>query len=67
MRFLWGAFLSLSKARTGNGFGPNPLPYGEIDAWCRLMQTRLDPWEVDALRRLDDAYLEAAIEEPKKT
>lgn len=30
------------------------------------MQTRLDPWEVDALRQLDDAYLETAIEEPKK-
>lgn len=30
------------------------------------MQTRFDPWEVDALRRLDDAYLEIAIEEPRK-
>lgn len=57
---LWNAFIQLSNARGGNGYGPNPIPYTEIDAFCRLTETALDPWEIEAIRALDDAYLTAA-------
>lgn len=62
MRYLWAAFQSISRTRGGNGFGPNPITFVEIDAWARLMRLRLDPWEVDTLRMLDDAYLEVAAQ-----
>lgn len=63
LRYLWSTFLSLSRARGNNGFGPNPLSFTEIEAWCRLMHIRLDPWEVDTLRAIDDAFLEVAAEQ----
>lgn len=59
---LWNAFAQLSAARTGNGFGPNPIPYSEIDAYSRLTGQAFLPWEVDAIRALDDAYVTAAAE-----
>lgn len=59
LRPLWWTFLSLHKARGSNGMGLNPISFVEIDAWCRLNRTPLDPWEVDVIRALDDAYLES--------
>lgn len=59
---LWNAFAQLSAARTNNGFGPNPIPYSEIDAYSRLTAQSFDPWEVAAIRALDDAYISAAAE-----
>lgn len=39
-----------------------PITHAEIDAWSRLYRVRLDPWEVDAIRALDDAFLETHSE-----
>jgi hypothetical protein len=57
---IWNTFVQLSAARTGNGFGANPLPYGEIEAFCRLTRTDLEPWEIDVIRALDLEFLAAA-------
>jgi hypothetical protein len=54
---IWGAYNSLQCGRTSNGFGPNPLGWAEIASWAALTNTRLRPWEVRALRRLDMLYL----------
>lgn len=62
LRPLWWTFLALHKARSGNGMGLNPIAYTEIEAWSRLNRTPLDPWEVDVIRALDDAYLESITE-----
>jgi hypothetical protein len=43
----------LSSARTSNGFGLNPLPFCEIEAWARLSGVEPTPWEVSLLKRLD--------------
>lgn len=59
---VWNLFAQVSAARTGSGFGPNPLTYSEIDAFSRLTGWTLDPWEVDAIRALDDAYITAVSE-----
>jgi hypothetical protein len=56
---LWWTFLALHGARSGNGMGINPISFTEIDAWCRLSRVTLDPWEVDVIRLLDNAYLES--------
>jgi len=54
---IWRAFREISRARGGNGFGPNPLAWTEIDAWARLTGTLLEPWEVRAIREIDDVIL----------
>jgi hypothetical protein len=60
MRYLWGIFLSLHNRRGSNGFGPTPLAWSEMEAFCRLTGTPLDPWEVEAICALDEAYLDAS-------
>lgn len=56
---LWRAFVELDAARGGNGFGPNPIGFADIQAWAILTDNPLAPWEVRAVRMLDDAYLES--------
>lgn len=64
LTYLWGWFLELHETRSGNGFGPNPFTYAEIDAWARLTGRALAPWEVGGLRALDRAWLvEPKLEE----
>jgi len=42
----------------GQGFsGPLPISYQEIDAWQRMTQNTLLPWEIEAVKRLDAVYL----------
>lgn len=60
MRYLWRTFVSLHRARGSNGWGPSPIAWSDIDAFCRLTAMTLDPWEVEAIRALDEAFLDAA-------
>lgn len=59
LEYLWNWFFEMSQAR-GCGFGPNPIGFGEIAAWCQLTGTDLNPWEVSVIRRLDVVCLEIA-------
>lgn len=63
---VWRWFHDLHHSRTSNGFGPNPIPYAEIDAWARLTGTHPKPWEVNALKRMDLIYLEVNAAKPKE-
>ena len=54
---LWNIFLRISGRRGSSGFGILPLAWADIDAFSRLTQTPLEPWEVRILEELDDAYL----------
>ncbi len=63
MRYLWAAFLALHRARSSSGFGPNPISWAEIEAYSRLNWLFLDPWEVDTIRSLDEAYMEFVAEQ----
>jgi hypothetical protein len=40
------------------GMTVNPIQASEIEAWSRLMDERPTPWEVEALLRMDAAFLE---------
>lgn len=62
LRYLWNHFAMLHRARGGNGFGPNPLSWSEINAYCQLNRTSLTSWELEALRLLDDAYLMSTVD-----
>ena len=57
LRYVWDWFVDLSNGRGSSGFGPNPLSWPDYDAWCRMMDIRLEKWEFAALRRLDATYL----------
>lgn len=35
----------------------NPIPYGEIEAYARLMLVEMTAWQVGLIRRLDRAVL----------
>ncbi|WP_456297828.1 phage tail assembly chaperone [Chromobacterium phragmitis] len=56
--YLWGWFCELSAGRQSSGYGPQPLSYGDIGAWERLLARRPRVWEVMLLKQLDLDYLE---------
>jgi hypothetical protein len=55
--YLWSYFLELHRSRGSNGFGSNPISYGEIADWVRLTGKTLASWEVKAITKADTAYL----------
>lgn len=60
--YLWSAFLQMHRARGGNGYGPDPLGFAAINDWQRAMHCTLRPWEVEAIRAVDDVYLAVEAE-----
>lgn len=41
----------------GHGYGFNPIPPTEIDAWARQRRITLRDWEIDALDAMDSTRL----------
>ncbi len=41
----------------GHGYGFNPIPPTEIDAWARQRRITLRDWEIDALEAMDSTRL----------
>ena len=56
----WTWFWELADGRGGNGFGPLPLSWQDMDAWARISGIELQPWQARILRAMDAAWLEAA-------
>lgn len=48
--FVWLEFWKIRKG--------DPLTYTEIEAYCRLTDTRFEPWELEAIRVMNDAVME---------
>jgi hypothetical protein len=53
LQHVWEWFGELSSSRSGNGGGPNPLSFVEIEAWARLTGRLPAPREVQAIMALD--------------
>lgn len=53
---LWRDFREMHSSRGSTGFGPAPISFVVIDAWQRVTGIRLKPWQVEAIRRADNAY-----------
>lgn len=53
---LWRVFAELAGTRTWHASGPNPIAFGEIDAWARRGRWPLEPRHVRVIRALDDAW-----------
>lgn len=56
----WDAFQRLSRARSCGPTGPNPISYGEIESYARLMQLPLEPEHVQILTSMDRVWMEHA-------
>lgn len=71
MQYVWRCFIELNNARSGTGYGINPISYTEIDCYFRLQQVVPDEWEVQTIKRLDSiamqAYADKAEAEQKKS
>lgn len=55
---MWRWFKELDRARTGTGFGINPIAWQEIDAWAHRRKVEPSQWEIDALISLDALRME---------
>lgn len=62
LAYLWDWFLQLDNARGGNGFGLNPISYSEIQAWAQLTRIKPEPWEIEAIKRVDSVRIRVANE-----
>ncbi len=55
--FVW--YQEIARGRPVSAMGHYmPIPSSEILAWCSLSGTRLEQWELDAIRRIDSAFLQ---------
>lgn len=53
MEYIWGYFITLDRNRGEGMSGAQPITYEQIDAWNRLLDIQVKPYEVEALILLD--------------
>lgn len=54
---LWRWFLDLSATRTYHAAGPNPISYGEVEAYRRLTGWPLEPRHVAIIMAMDEVFV----------
>lgn len=62
---LWRDFLALHGCRGVGMNGPSRISWADLDAYQRVQGFRFEPWEVEAIRRADGAYMRAQAEARK--
>lgn len=62
LAYLWIWFCELDVGRGNNGFGLNPLTFSELLAWTQLMRVKPEPWEIEAIKRIDAVRIRVANE-----
>lgn len=65
LRYIWAIYCDLDATRD-IGMALGPLPYREIEAFARLTNTKLTPFEVGAIRALDRAFMEHRVQAQKQ-
>jgi hypothetical protein len=61
-REVWQSFLALRSSCPSSGFGPGRISFAEMDAYQRMTGDALAPWEVQAIRAADSAYMAVQAE-----
>lgn len=51
------AFTALSRARSYNQFGPNPITWEAMAAWSQMMRVPLQPHHAEIIMALDEVWL----------
>ena len=59
-RPLLDAFNALSRARSYNGAGPNPITWEALAAWSQMMRVPITPDHARIIMALDQVWLDAA-------
>lgn len=59
---LWMDFRALDSARSSNGYGANPISFSEIQAYCKMMEIELQPWEIEIIKVFDVTLLNLQAE-----
>lgn len=66
MQYLMGYFAEMNKRRGSNGWGFNPLSFGDLEAWARSRNISLLPFERAALDGLEAVFLKIHNRTKKK-
>lgn len=66
MTIWWELFQDLTASRSLGFSGPNPLSFQEVRAYQELVGIKLSVLAVQAIFRLDSAFLEVSYEDRKK-
>lgn len=53
---IWHVYNRLSNRRGSNGFSVNPISWVDIEAYVRLSQASLAPWEISIIEELDNLF-----------
>jgi hypothetical protein len=56
--YVWGYFLSLAARRRFSEHGPERISWIDIQAWLNVTRTKIEPWELNAILAIDNAYFE---------
>lgn len=62
MSNLWELFWVLNGSRIYTENGPGPITFVELRSYLELCQETLEPWEVNAIRQLDQVYLRVVMD-----
>lgn len=54
---LWNDFIELHQSRGAGMAGPARITFADILAWQTVTGSTLEPWELAAVRRADDAFM----------
>ena len=65
-RLVWEFFVDLNGRRSLGGVGPNPITFTDIEAWQRVTGWEIAQHHIDAIRALDDAWLEHTYRKPSE-
>lgn len=63
---VWQWFLRINRKRQSSGFGVNPIPYYEIQAFFSLIEYQPQSWELEMLELFDEIAMEEYAKEMKK-
>lgn len=59
-RIFWNTFQRLSVTRSYHAAGPNPIQPSEIETFCRITRTPLEPHHIMILMAMDRAWIDQA-------
>lgn len=57
LEHVYAMFWEVSASRGGNGYGPNPISYCEMQAWAQLTGQTPTPFEVGIVKELDALFM----------